>query len=393
MQVAQKLIEQLKNGTLPWVKPWTDHSQSILPYNEQTGNRYKGINILNLLLTGRADPRWMTFKQAEASGFRVNQGEKGTMIQFVKTHQSSKLRDEKGNLRFDDLGKPVVISTPLPRAIVTNAWVFNAEQISGLEKLENLSPKTIDWNPVERAEELILTSKAEVSHKYIDRAYYDMRYDEITMPNRSQFSSAQKYYATLLHELGHWTGHPDRLDRATLLDNGMEAYAREELRAEISSLLLADELQIAPDLSQHAAYIESWVSILEDSPFEIFAAAADAERIFSFLVGLEQKREARLAEEMLQGNHSTVNAAEPLRLSTGDEISYKDHIYRIQGHLKQGRLKVEQIPTGINFTLNKSDKLHDSLLQAKRNSLTGQIENPAQIDQDQRADKSSKLKR
>ncbi|KQM63971.1 conjugal transfer protein TraC [Pedobacter sp. Leaf216] len=376
VQVAQRLIEQLKAGTSPWQKPWNGGAPPgfSMPYNQQSGQRYKGINAMNLLLTGRSDPRWLTFKQAEAAGFRVMHKEKGSLIQFVKTHELISLRDDRGKPLYDDLGNLLREKVALNRPIVSNAWVFNAEQISGLPPLA-VNNRKIDWDPTERAEELIRHSGAQIEHKFIDRAFYHIRYDVITMPDRSQFSSSQGYYATLLHELAHWTGHPTRLERETLMTSGIEAYAKEELRAEIASMLLGDELQIAHDPSQHAAYIESWVSILENTPVEIHAAAMDAEKIFSFLRDIELKaqKDITMADEaaIAPGPVAGLNY-----LSTGDEISYKHNLYRIQGHLKQGRLHVQQQPSGLQFTLSKSDQLYRSLLDVK---LSGLLKNPAAI--------------
>jgi len=368
VQVAQRLIEQLKSGTSPWQKPWSAEGIPVfsMPYNQQSGQRYKGINAINLLLSGHEDPRWLTFKQAEGAGFRVNHRERGTLIQFVKTHQLISLRDEKGGLLYDETGKVIMEKLPLNRAIVSNAWVFNAEQISGIPPL-SLLPRKIDWDPVERAEQLIRHSGAQIDHQFIDRASYHIRYDVITMPDWSQFSSSAGYYATLLHELGHWTGHPNRLNRESLMTNGMQAYAKEELRAEIASMLLGDELRIGHDPSQHAAYIESWVSILEDSPVEIHAASMDAEKIFSFIRDIELK----VRENIGIAQHKVTAAEQPSvkelkYLSTGDQISYKNNLYHIQGHLKQGRLRVELQPSGLRFTLSRTDQLYHSLLEAKR---------------------------
>ncbi|WP_240916327.1 ArdC family protein [Pedobacter sp. HDW13] len=371
LQVAHRLIEELKKGTAPWQKPW--NVQGIpaisMPYNQQTGQRYKGINAINLLLSGFEDPRWLTFKQAESSGFKVNHKAHGSLIQFIKTHQQKSLLDERGNRIYDELGNALYEQELLRVPIISNAWVFNAEQMSGLPALAP-NAKEIKWDPVKRAESLIAASGAKVEHKFIDRAYYHPLYDIITMPDRSQFDLSSGYYATLLHELAHWTGHPDRLNRTELMSSGKEAYAKEELRAEIASMLIGDEFRIGHDPSQHTAYIESWVSILEDTPFEIFSAAADAEKIFSFLSSFEQKREISLqnqagAEKLLTGSAQRVVKY----LSTGDEISYNGQIYKIQGHLKQGRLKVEQQPSGIIFTLSKSDQLYHSLSEIKSSLL------------------------
>ncbi|HAT94240.1 MAG TPA: conjugal transfer protein TraC, partial [Sphingobacterium sp.] len=85
-QVAADLIERLKKGTAPWQKPWNDSSATLeFPYNAITGKRYKGINIFSLLSADRADPRWMTFKQAAAMDWQVRKGEKARLVQYVKT--------------------------------------------------------------------------------------------------------------------------------------------------------------------------------------------------------------------------------------------------------------------------------------------------------------------
>ncbi|RZM20697.1 MAG: DUF1738 domain-containing protein, partial [Pedobacter sp.] len=291
-QVAALLIEQLQKGTAPWLKPWSGGATPGfgLPYNVISSNRYRGINVMNLLLKGYEDPRWLTFKQAESIEATINRGEKGTLIQYVKTHHQKSLRDDKGKLLFDDLGHPLIQRLPLDRPVVSAAWVFNAEQVSGLQAIKRIEPSESKWDPLNRAENLISASGADISHRYIDAAYYDLRYDSITLPERTQFSSADNYYATALHELAHWTGHPSRLDRASLMRNGMIPYAKEELRAEIASMIIGAEVGIGHDPAQHASYVESWVSILKDTPMEIHAAAADAEKIFDFLIEIERKR-------------------------------------------------------------------------------------------------------
>ncbi|QNN43002.1 ArdC family protein [Pedobacter roseus] len=368
LQVAQRLIEQLKAGTSPWQKPWNGNGIPAfsMPYNQQTLKRYKGINAINLLLSAREDPRWMTFRQAELAGYRVNRNEKGTLIQFVKTQERCPVLDDRGSPVLDGEGNPLLESRPLSRAIVSNAWVFNASQISGIPPLIEQPGRKIDWDPIERAEELIRHSGARINHQFIDQAYYHISFDLITLPERIQFSSPAGYYATLLHELAHWTGHPSRLDRESLMKNGIEAYAREELRAEIASMLLGDELHIGHDPSQHAAYVESWVSILENNPVEIHSAAMDAEKIFSFLIGIEfelkRKLEQQTRHAALPGEDRSVNIR---YLTTGDEIGYKGNLYQIQGHLKQGRLRVVQLPSGLHFTLSMGDGLYQSLLKVK----------------------------
>lgn len=368
VQVAEKLIEQLKAGTAPWQKPWgMDNVPAFeLPYNAITGNRYKGINTFSLLLKGYEDPRWMTFNQASANDWSVKKGEKASLIQFVKTTDLVAKRDESGKPVLNAEGKPVKVSLKLDRPIITTAWVFNASQVNGIPVLQKQDISTLAWDPVERAERLIASSAANIKHVAGDNAYYSPLRDKITMPLKEQFDAPDKYYATLLHELGHWTGHKERLDRSVMNKFGTEAYAREELRAEIASMLIGQELLIGHDPGQHTAYVESWIKVLQDTPFEIHAAAADAERIFNYLIGLEQKREIKAATQPEIEDQLPKKNTVSKYLSAGDAIAYNDTTYKVQGHLKQGRLRMEDLGTGKNFVLSKSDALYGSLLDAKQ---------------------------
>lgn len=367
--VAENIIKKLEQGTAPWQKPWNSNSPAFeLPYNAITGNRYKGINSLSLLSSDREDPRWMTFNQASTNGWKIRKGEKASLIQFVKTHELVTKRDEQGKPILDEKGKPVKAKVGLNRAIITSAWVFNAQQIDGIEPLVKPDVKQFQWDSIQRAENIIQASGADITHKSGDRAYYSPALDSITMPMREQFDASDKYYATLLHELGHWTGHKDRLDRSMIGSFGTEGYAREELRAEIASMLIGQELNIGHDPGQHIAYVDSWIQILRDTPFEIHAAAADAEKILNYLLAFEQKREIKAAANV----QAEVQAeARPQRtkessLSIGDEIAYNNTVYRVQGHLKRGRMRVEDLTTGNIFPLSKTDRLYGSLLHAKQ---------------------------
>ncbi|EPY00218.1 zincin-like metallopeptidase domain-containing protein, partial [Magnetospirillum fulvum] len=120
--------------------------------------------------------------------------------------------------------------------------------------------------------------------------------DEIHLPPKGVFVGQEAYYATLLHELGHATGHPSRLVR-TFGPFGSELYAREELRAEIASYMLARDLGISHDPSNHASYVESWLKVLRDDKNEIFRAARDAETIKSWVTEPERRPELERAAQ------------------------------------------------------------------------------------------------
>jgi antirestriction protein ArdC len=363
--VANNIIKQLEQGTAPWQLPWNSNGPSfMLPYNAITGNRYKGINILSLLSAQREDPRWMTFKQAECKGYSVRKGEKATLIQYVKTHDYFTSRDEQGRIINREDGKPVKEFQKLKTPIITTAWVFNAQQINGIEPLIIKEPKISNWENLQRVENLIIESKADISHNNENRAYYNSKTDQIIMPKRNQFDSADKYYATLLHELGHWTSHKDRLNRDIFNRMGTQEYAREELRAEIASMLIGHELSIGHDPGQHIAYVESWIQLLKDKPYEIHAAAADAEKILNYIMAFDIKRDITTSKD-IQENTKVSNKKVGQSLNMGEVIEYNNTSYKIHSLLKRGRFKVEDLSTGNNFILSKSDVLYNSLLSAK----------------------------
>lgn len=284
--VAEKLIEQLKQGTAPWQIPWkAGDGGGMMPFNPTTGKRYKGINAIHLLSQGRDDQRWLTFNQAKAAGAQVRKGEKSTSIQYWKFEEEQTKRDENNKPVLDGKGDPVKVRVRLERPKMFMANVFNAEQIDGLP----IYQKPVQtWNALERAETILQASGADIRHGG-DRAYYRPSTDNIQLPDKAQFPGADNYYATALHELGHWTGHGSRLDRDLSHPFGSEGYAKEELRAEIASMILGDELGIGHDPGQHASYVQSWIKALQNDPLEIFRAASDAEKIQTFVLGLEQQ--------------------------------------------------------------------------------------------------------
>lgn len=287
-EVAEKLIEQLKRGVAPWQRPWAaGQGADGLPMNPTTGNRYKGMNTVVLMMQGRDDPRWMTYNQAKAAGAQVRRGEKGTTCQkWIFSQEQTKL-DDAGKPVLDANGKPEKVTVMLERPILSLFKVFNAEQIDGLPALE---PKTLDWDPIQRAESVLAASGARIYHDGKDRAYYSPVSDDIHLPKREQFPTAANYYATALHELGHWTGHESRLGRDLSNPFGSEGYAKEELRAEIASMILGRELGIGHDPDQHAAYVAGWINVLNDDPLEIFRAAVDAEKAYAHVLSLENQQ-------------------------------------------------------------------------------------------------------
>jgi putative DNA primase/helicase len=285
--VADALIRQLENGTAPWQKPWKP-GERFMPYNPATGSEYRGMNAVWLLsvadLRGYGDARWLTYKQGESQGAQVRKGERGTPVQYWKFRETKPVNDEQGRPVLDETGAPKRVTVELERPRVFSAAVFNAAQIDGLRPPAE-RPALPEWERHARAEAILVASGVPISHERGDQAFYRPTLDRITLPERSQFATADGYYAIALHELGHATGHKSRLGRDLSHHFGSEGYAKEELRAEIASLMLGEQLSIGHDPGQHAAYVKSWIKALRNDPQEIFRAAADAERIARYVRG------------------------------------------------------------------------------------------------------------
>ena len=204
-QVAASIIEQLRQGTAPWQKPWTP-GERFMSYNPTSGNEYHGMNAVWLMSRaerhGYVDARWMTYRQAQSQDAQVRDGEKGTAIQFWKWQGHEPIHDVGGQPVLDENDEPVRRMVRYERPRVWSAAVFNAEQIDGLPP-PSPRPVLAEWERHERADAILIRSGAMIRHMSGDRAFYRLAEDAITLPERGQFPSGDVYYATALHELGH----------------------------------------------------------------------------------------------------------------------------------------------------------------------------------------------
>lgn len=272
--VTDRIIKSLEAGTPPWLPPW-EGGEFSLPENFASGHRYRGINILLLHLTaldrGYNTSRWLTFKQALGLGGHVRKGESGTAIVFFKPLEISEQVDA---------GDPKLRVIPLLRSFS----VFNIEQVEGLpDKLAPVLPNH-EWNPLSAAEMLLTDSGARIQHGG-SRACYRPSDDVIQLPPREWFPSASDYYATALHELTHWTGAPSRCNRPLGKRHGIDAYAFEELVAEIGAAFTCAHCHL-PARLEHASYIESWLQALRNDKRLILTAAGKAQAAADYLLGL-----------------------------------------------------------------------------------------------------------
>ncbi|WP_096704151.1 zincin-like metallopeptidase domain-containing protein [Magnetospirillum sp. 15-1] len=295
-EIAAEIIGRIEKGTAPWQKPWQAGTLGAAPFNPISGNPYRGINDVWLTLQGRGDPRWMTYRQALEQDAQVRKGEKSTTIEYWQWTERQALTGQDGKPLLDGEGRERFELVRLERPKVFYAKVFNGEQIDGLQPYVP-PPAQHEIIRMVRAEAMISSANVPVFHDQRDRAYYSPASDDIHLPDRASFRDHIAYYETTLHELGHATGHRSRLNRA-FGPFGSEGYAKEELRAEIASYMLARDLGISFDPGNHAAYVESWLKVLRDDRNEIFRAARDAETIKTWVMEPEKRPELEQAAQI-----------------------------------------------------------------------------------------------
>lgn len=299
-EIADKVIAAMEKGETPWQKPWS--AQAMNPVNPTTGKPYRGGNRIALALEGMPDARWMTYRQAAEAGWQVRKGEKGvTVIKLVEKRFSKGADKDESGSEIEGTGKTGSY------LVEKRYTVFNASQIDGIPPLE--AEKPLDFSPAERGEAL-MQALVERTGLRIEhggaQAFYSPSRDMIQMPHPETFHSIYQYYATGLHEASHSTLHAKRLDRKEALGKqfGDQAYALEELRAEIASCFLASQipgLQLGEDhLQNHASYLNSWIKALQNDKKEIIRACADAEKICAYIIDneLEHRKEKEAAKAL-----------------------------------------------------------------------------------------------
>jgi putative DNA primase/helicase len=308
--VAQEMIDQIEAGAAPWQKPWKAGVVRTRAFNPATGKDYRGINSWWLEMQGFSDPRWLTYRQAQQLDAQVRKGERGTTVEYWQWTRTAPVLDEDGNPVLDDEGNKKMATYRLERPRVFYARVFNAEQIDGLAPYVAPAPS---FAPHERAEKVLADAGIPIRHDQSDRAFYRPATDSIHLPAQAAFPEAYEYYATALHEIGHATGHPSRLNRE-FGPFGSEAYAKEELRAEMASFMMTTEVGLGHYPERHAGYVQSWLKVLKDDHNLLFQAARDAELARTWVLEPEKRQTLeRQAVKQQENVQAPAPAAAPSR--------------------------------------------------------------------------------
>lgn len=311
--MTQEFIKSLKENVIPWEQEWVSGERAFNPVSK---TKYKGTNAFWLAYKAHQnqwkDPRWCTFDQAKNNGWKIKPGSRGTKIEFFSPYD----RQEKRKITYKELSKLQETLTPeeIEARIsypVANYVVFNAEQIEGIPDYTANIPEWDKEDVIAARDNLFKNMNLDFNEGG-DRAYYSPSMDSITLPEIEKFTSEYGYMATMLHEAGHATGHTSRLNRDMSGHFGSESYAREELRAEIASAFTAQEIGISNDgmehTNNHKAYVQDWISVLQNDPNELFRAIKQAEEISDYLMekgefeqiklqSLEKQKESEAVEK------------------------------------------------------------------------------------------------
>lgn len=295
--LVDRVLSRLDEGALPWDNGMQGISE--LPRNAITGKPYRGMNVLNLMLTFKQDPRWLTFNQAKDNGYTVKKGAKGVPIELYKTIDKrtgkeadiDAIREEVKDMTFDERQR---FKKENLQSFARSYYVFNASDIHGIEpyKAPELTAADISARN-ERIENVIAGSQAPIFYDGNGRNYYRPSSDEIHLTDRVAFKSDEFFYNTALHEMAHSTGHSSRLNR-TSGTFGSKAYAREELVAETASVLIAAELGLNNSdrvIENSAEYVRGWATLIRDNPQTLIDAAFDASKATDFVCGMERQQE------------------------------------------------------------------------------------------------------
>lgn len=276
-RVADEMARYIEeNDTLPWLRPW--NINGIFPSNLQTKHTYTGINamLLGMYMGFRSyeTPYFLTMNGMKALGgsFKDWDGEahdKGLPIVFWKM------------IRVEDKDTGKDKTVPLLRG-----WtVWNVAHMENIELPPLPEPAFVDVPEAVAGMESRYPNAPRIEHEPSAQAYYSPLFDRVTLPLQSQFTSIEGYAETKAHELVHSTGHRTRLARFDDNANPHEAYAREELVAEIGAAIMMQKCGLEPQMQRMADYVRGWGTRIKDDPKMLISAANKADKAVSLILG------------------------------------------------------------------------------------------------------------
>jgi antirestriction protein ArdC len=265
--INTRILQNLENGQLFWRQPW----KGGLPANYITKHVYQGINFLLLCMDSVSNPFYLTFLQAQSKKLRIKAGSKGRQITFYK---------------LQEIANPAGIDNVLPSGELETkrfpylkfSYVFNLEDLECYE-----IPQPTLSAPLDLLNEIVAKYAVDI-RRNLERCFYNEQENYISTPDVSHFTCEEEYFAAQFHELIHWSGHPERLNRVRHLAKGDEIYAFEELIAEIGASYLLGLCGIQNVLDNSSAYLETWLRKAKGDNSFILSAAIAAQKAVNFLI-------------------------------------------------------------------------------------------------------------
>ncbi len=275
--VTQTILSALEKGVVPWKKPW--HTVSALPTNAITQKAYRGVTLFLLSIHPYQDPRWLSFRQVKERGGKVKPGERSSPVVFWKRWQPPSPEEEERESKREV-------------TLLRYYRVFNVEQCENL-RLPELS-KAVPVSSHERIAKAEILIRSMPDGPNIQEAGHAAWYrpvdDTVNVPKLEHFRSADAYYATLFHELGHATGNEKRLNRVGVTQTvrfGSGEYSKEELVAELTSAFCCATANLDNSFLEDAAsYIAGWLKVLKADKKAIVIATAQAQRAADYIKGV-----------------------------------------------------------------------------------------------------------
>jgi antirestriction protein ArdC len=287
-KVSTEILNLMEEHGTNWQKPWLSTIASGQPFNVVSKKPYQGINSFWLGMVaysaGYQTNEWATFKQWSGKGASIIKGSKATDIFFWKPIKIDE-KDASGKILKDDNGNKKTKNIWMLKAYK----VFNAQQVEGYDSPAIEKPEPVEFNN-QVVDALVSATGADIRHGG-GSAHYAPSSDHIQMPAKEDYvgtdtsTAEEAYYSTLLHELVHWSGHKDRLDRFKSNSFfGSSEYAFEELVAETGAAILSVVTGVSPaPRADHAKYLNNWKKAIKDNPKAIFSAFTKANQAVEFL--------------------------------------------------------------------------------------------------------------
>lgn len=289
--VTKRILEQLEQGEIPWLKPWTGGNGA---WSRATGKNYSMLNQFML-----PHGEYVTFKQLQEEGGSLLKDENGKAPKAKQVWcfwwKFIKIGEET------DAATGEVKDKLIPRPAAKYFNVFNVETDTTLSVKYNKDALPAGVEPIEELEAIkqdyIARSGVKYSEELSGEAYYSPAWDKVVVPCREQFDKVAEFYSTAFHELGHSTGAPKRLNRFKIFDTdalfGSENYSREELVAELTSCSILANMGVETKTSfrNSAAYIKGWSKKLKDDKEAIIRAAEKAEAAYNLIMGITDEEE------------------------------------------------------------------------------------------------------